>query len=175
MAVPADMLAKINGIDGGRLKPGMKLKLIRGPFRAVVTQHAFTLDLCLQQAGEMIVVRRMKVAVGRNNLTPEGQWRVAGKATHATWDPPPSMAEEIKGPVKWGQKDYPLGKEGIFISLAGIDDQTRGLKGFGLHGTSDPASLGHARSHGCVRVGDDDIRLLYEILYEGRSTVATRK
>lgn len=34
--------------------------------------------------------------------------------------------------------------------------------GVGLHGTNVPESIGHAVTHGCIRVGDDDIAWLYE-------------
>lgn len=33
----------------------------------------------------------------------------------------------------------------------------------GIHGTNDPASIGKAVSHGCVRVGDDLVRMLGEV------------
>ncbi len=40
--------------------------------------------------------------------------------------------------------------------------------GYALHGTNDPASIGQAVSHGCVRLRDEDIAALYE-----RVTVGT--
>jgi lipoprotein-anchoring transpeptidase ErfK/SrfK len=30
-------------------------------------------------------------------------------------------------------------------------------KGIGIHGTNDPASIGHAASHGCIRLANWDI------------------
>jgi lipoprotein-anchoring transpeptidase ErfK/SrfK len=35
-------------------------------------------------------------------------------------------------------------------------------RGFGIHGTSDPASIGRAQSSGCVRMLNADIETLYE-------------
>jgi lipoprotein-anchoring transpeptidase ErfK/SrfK len=34
--------------------------------------------------------------------------------------------------------------------------------GIGIHGTSDPSSVGRAVTHGCIRLGDADIAWLYE-------------
>ena len=36
--------------------------------------------------------------------------------------------------------------------------------GYALHGTDDPASIGHAVSHGCVRLRNEDIDYLYRIV-----------
>jgi lipoprotein-anchoring transpeptidase ErfK/SrfK len=35
--------------------------------------------------------------------------------------------------------------------------------GYGIHGTDEPDKLGQSVSHGCVRLGDDDIEKLYQI------------
>jgi hypothetical protein len=34
--------------------------------------------------------------------------------------------------------------------------------GFGIHGTSDPGSIGRATTHGCLRLSDADIAWLYD-------------
>jgi lipoprotein-anchoring transpeptidase ErfK/SrfK len=39
--------------------------------------------------------------------------------------------------------------------------------GYALHGTNDPASIGHAVSHGCVRLRNEDIDRLYETVPVG--------
>jgi lipoprotein-anchoring transpeptidase ErfK/SrfK len=39
--------------------------------------------------------------------------------------------------------------------------------GYALHGTDNPASVGHAVSHGCVRLRDEDIDYLYSIVPVG--------
>lgn len=169
--VPADLIAKINGVDAEAVKPGMTLKFIRGPICGVVTKHSFALDLYLPCNGEKVFVRRAKVAIGKNDGTPEGLFRVAGKAEKATWNPPASMSKKYKKPVEWGQKGYPLGKDGYFISLRGAEESTRGVKGYGIHGTNSQWSIGRAASHGCIRVGDADIGQVWSLLTAGSSTI----
>jgi lipoprotein-anchoring transpeptidase ErfK/SrfK len=39
--------------------------------------------------------------------------------------------------------------------------------GYGLHGTDEPNSIGHAASHGCVRLRNEDIAYLYSIVAVG--------
>jgi lipoprotein-anchoring transpeptidase ErfK/SrfK len=41
------------------------------------------------------------------------------------------------------------------------------LKGYGIHGTNDPSSIGHATSHGCIRLRNRDVEKLYAMLRVG--------
>jgi L,D-transpeptidase ErfK/SrfK len=34
-------------------------------------------------------------------------------------------------------------------------------KGYGIHGTNAPSSIGHAKSHGCIRLRNADVELLF--------------
>lgn len=39
--------------------------------------------------------------------------------------------------------------------------------GYGIHGTNEPASIGHAASHGCVRLRNEDVEKLYDMVPVG--------
>ena len=67
-----------------------------------------------------------------------------------------------------------FGSKGIWIGMTGIDKKTKDTSGYGIHSTSDAASIGTDASEGCIRVGDDDIDLVYAVLYENHSTVEIR-
>jgi L,D-transpeptidase catalytic domain len=41
------------------------------------------------------------------------------------------------------------------------------LKGFGIHGTNVPSSIGKAASHGCVRMAKKDLEELFELVQVG--------
>ena len=43
--------------------------------------------------------------------------------------------------------------------------------GYGIHGTDEPDKLGQSVSHGCVRVGDDDIAKLYAMANVGDEVI----
>jgi lipoprotein-anchoring transpeptidase ErfK/SrfK len=40
-------------------------------------------------------------------------------------------------------------------------------KGYGIHGTDNPRSIGHAQSHGCIRLRNADVERLFERLRAG--------
>jgi lipoprotein-anchoring transpeptidase ErfK/SrfK len=40
-------------------------------------------------------------------------------------------------------------------------------KGYGIHGTDQPASIGYAKSHGCIRLRNADVERLFERLRPG--------
>ena len=41
------------------------------------------------------------------------------------------------------------------------------LKGYGIHGTNEPKSIGKAASHGCIRMAKADLEEMYEIVSVG--------
>ncbi len=42
-------------------------------------------------------------------------------------------------------------------------------KGYGIHGTNQPNSIGHAASHGCIRLTNREVKELYRMLQVGDS------
>jgi lipoprotein-anchoring transpeptidase ErfK/SrfK len=50
-----------------------------------------------------------------------------------------------------------------YIGTLGVNRLYLG-DGYGLHGTDEPASIGRAASHGCVRLRNEDIETLYRIV-----------
>ncbi len=171
--VPAQIILKVNGLArGSAIRAGQSVKMIQGPFHAVVSKGQFTLDLFLQRQGmEKVFIKRVKVGLGADGSTPVGAWKVGGgkKMTNATWFPPASS--RIHKSLRPGDPDYPLGKAGYWIGLVGTDPNTSTFEGYGLHGTNDPSSIGRAASLGCIRLADEDIELVFSLLYEEWSSV----
>lgn len=173
LAIPSELLQKINGPAGASLKIGQAVKLLRGPLCAVVDKSARTLDVYLGSGEDRVFVKRIRVGIGKEDRTPEGLFRVANKAIHPTWRAPASSGK--KGlVVEYGQKGYPFGKVGLWIGLEGAEPRTAKCRGYALHSTSDPSSIGKNRSLGCVRVGDSDIKTLFGMFVEGHSQVEIR-
>lgn len=180
--VPDRLLLKINALpDASKLQAGQKLKVIQGPFHAVVRKGQFVMDVYLQEpsGGRMIFVKRYGIGLGgRETPTPEGVFRLTlgGKLVNAPYTPPPSTGlPQVK--ILTGQPGYPLDKKGLWIGLSGIPEKGNQLTaedGYGIHGTNDPSSVGKAASHGCVRLADDDIEQIYMTLYEQWSTVTIK-
>jgi len=171
--VPPQLIVKINRLPNDRsIRAGATVKMVQGPFHAIVSKSHFTIDLYLARQGlDPVFVRRLKVGLGADGSTPVGAWKVGQgkKMINATWFPPPSS--EIRRPQHPGDPNYPLGKAGHWIGLVGTDPNTAPCTGYGLHGTDDPASIGRAESLGCIRLADPDIEFVYSLLYEEWSTV----
>src|SRR5207245_10713247 len=43
-----------------------------------------------------------------------------------------------------------------------------------LHGTNDPASIGHAVSHGCIRLANSDMNRLFRLAWAGTPVLVRR-
>jgi LysM repeat protein len=174
--VAPEFLLRVNDLaDARSLRAGQQIKLIRGPVHAVVWKDSFVMDLYLQREDlPKVFLKRLRVGLGKSNGTPEGDWRVSGKTAGAAWTAPAD--HPLRGrTLRPGDSRYPLGKDGLWISLEGADASTRTKTGYGIHGTSEPSSIGKAESFGCVRLDEEDIRLAYWLLSEKVSTVQIRQ
>ena len=61
-----------------------------------------------------------------------------------------------------------------WIGLEGIDEATRHMRGYGIHGTNEPQSISQQSSMGCIRMLAQDVEVIYEVLMERVSTVEIR-
>ncbi|HEY1203110.1 MAG: L,D-transpeptidase [Bryobacteraceae bacterium] len=99
--------------------------------------------LALVENGQ--VVKVYETAVGAPvSPSPTGTFRIATRLAHPTYFHP--------GKVVGPGANNPLGPRWLGLSL----------KGFGIHGTNAPRSIGHAASHGCIRLRNRDIVDLFE-------------
>lgn len=106
--------------------------------------------LALVQGGE--VLKLYDVAVGKPSTpTPEGKFVVVNRIPNPTWYGP-------QGPVPPG-KNNPIGTRWMGLSK----------DGYGIHGTNAPASIGKAASHGCIRMRQQDLEELFDLIPVGTS------
>jgi lipoprotein-anchoring transpeptidase ErfK/SrfK len=104
--------------------------------------------LALVEGGR--TVRVYPVAVGAaESPSPEGEFKIINRVENPTFYKPGTVIEP--------GKDNPLGTRWIGLSL----------KGYGIHGTNVPASIGKAASHGCIRMRQSDLEELFLMLREG--------
>ena len=162
--VSPDLLALVNGIvDKHRIREGQTIKIVKGPFRAVLSKRTYTLDIYL---GETLV-RHFKVGLGADDSTPTGEWRVATKLMNPTYYPP--RGGEI---IAADDPKNPLGER--WIGLVGIAGAAVDQERYGIHGTNEPDSIGKSVSMGCIRLHNEDVEALYSYLVESHSTVIVR-
>ncbi len=152
--VPWQLLAKINGIDDpAALRPGERLKVVRGPFQAVVGLQRRELTLW---TADGLYAGRFPIGVG-NELPPqEGTFAVSDKKTN---------------PVYYGRDraigaedpSNPLGERWIALG-----------ERMGIHGTNDAQSIGRTDLPGSISLNEQDVNDVYDILSLG-SRVTIRR
>lgn len=95
------------------------------------------------------------IAIGKRGWeTPTGDFTIVNKAKNPTWFPPSWAVEEQ--PVPPGP-DNPLGDRWMGLSV----------KGYGIHATNAPWTVGLYLSHGCMRMYPEHARDLYELVEVG--------
>jgi len=96
------------------------------------------------------VVRIYRVAVGKTSTpSPVGEFKIVNRVTNPTY--------YHKGQVIGAGKDNPVGTRWIGLSA----------KGYGIHGTNQPNSIGRAASTGCIRLGKQDLEELFATVNAG--------
>ncbi|QDU33706.1 Putative L,D-transpeptidase YkuD [Poriferisphaera corsica] len=166
-AVPYPFLEKLNNVKARTIQAGKLLKVINGPFHARVLKNDYMMDVYVLNAdGSKIYIASYMVGMGENDSTPNGNWVIepGRKATNPQWSNP--RTGEYFSP---NDPKNPIGE--YWLALKGIDENTSKAQSYGIHGTIDPDSIGTQSSMGCIRLGNSDIKELFNMLYEGKSTV----
>jgi lipoprotein-anchoring transpeptidase ErfK/SrfK len=102
------------------------------------------------------VIRTFSVSVGAAvSPSPTGEFQIVNRLANPTYYHP--------GTVIPPGDDNPIGPRWIGLSQ----------KGFGIHGTNQPRSIGHAASHGCIRLNNRDIVQFFQMVSVG-DTVSIR-
>jgi lipoprotein-anchoring transpeptidase ErfK/SrfK len=100
------------------------------------------------------VLKVFPVAVGADDSpSPSGEFRIINRLTDPTY--------YHKGTVIGPGPANPLGSRWIGLNL----------KGYGIHGTNAPRSIGKAASHGCIRMAKRDLLQLFDMVRAGDSVV----
>lgn len=169
LAVDWRFIQRVNKISNpGALRVGQRLKLVRGPFHAVVSKTSYRLDLFQgppDEPDQWIYIRSFRVGLGEGNGTPVGTFvvRANSKLINPHWVNPRTGERFADSDPK-----NPIGEH--WIGLDGVGESAVHT-GYGIHGTIEPDSIGKQMSMGCVRLGSEDIAMLYEVLMDRVSVV----
>ena len=127
-----------SGADGGRRRSRRALILVSIPDR----------KLALMEDGKVLKV--FPVAVGKASTpSPEGTFTVKT----------PSGKPDL---LPQGHGSAPGAGESVGHALDGTE-----RKGYGIHGTNVPKSIGKAASHGCIRMAKKDLEELFPLVKVG--------
>ncbi|MCU0651033.1 MAG: L,D-transpeptidase family protein [Candidatus Omnitrophica bacterium] len=141
-----DLIKKSNGILSDNIFPGKKIKVRTAPFSIVVDKSQ---NLLLLKDGDE-VFKSYTVATGSNNSTPVGTFKVIEKIVNPPWYKPGKV-------VPAGSPENILGTRWLGLTK----------EGYGIHGTTDPKSLGNQVTAGCVRMANAEVEELFSIVPVG--------
>jgi L,D-transpeptidase catalytic domain len=132
-------------------RPHLTSAALRRKYPSFITidRGAFTLRLFKH----LRYVKSYPIAVGQQGLeTPAGLYHIQNKVVNPSWQVPNSAwAGSLAGRLIPPGPDDPL--KARWMGL---------FNGAGIHGTDETSSIGHAFSHGCVRMTIPDVIDLYD-------------
>ena len=141
-----ELLQRSNRLKNDVIFPAQKLKVCTAKFSIVIDRSQNTLAL---KAGEDIL-KIYKVATGKNNRTPLGAFTIINKLRDPVWF-------KVGAVVPSGSPENLLGTRWLGISKPG----------YGIHGTTNPQSIGNSVTEGCVRMTNQEVEELFVIVPVG--------
>lgn len=147
-----ELIKRANNLSSDVIIPGMKLKVQNNPFSVIVDNKQCTLTVLLGDD----VIKTYDVATGKNNTTPIGTFRITDKLVDPVWYNkgiaiPADSPDNVLG-TRWMGLDTPE-------------------PGYGIHGTTEPESIGYQSTEGCVRMRNEEVEELYSIIPAGTTVV----
>jgi hypothetical protein len=169
LAIDWRFIQRINQIASEKaLRADMRLKLAHGPFDGEVIKADYRFNIYAGTGSERVMVASFPCGVGTNDSTPVGTFKVrtGSKLIDPEWSNP-RTGEKFKS----NDPKNPIGER--WIGLQGTTPETAKFTGYGIHGTVEPQSIGKQMSMGCVRLGDAEVQVVYELIGES-STIVIR-
>jgi lipoprotein-anchoring transpeptidase ErfK/SrfK len=165
----ADEPFKISPYDEGRVeykfrKREVKFKTTEPPGTIIVDTRKKFLYYVLADGKAM----RYGIGVGSHYTRWSGEAKIYRTAKWPTWTPTQEMFARSKRFEEWkdgmpGGPDNPLGSRALYLLNDGVD------KGYRIHGTPLPETIGQATTSGCFRMLNADV-----IELAGRIEIGTR-
>lgn len=191
LLVPGSALAQSSTSTGGRWQPASKRSTVnistgRKPYHIDPIYEPQTVSFPGYKPGTIVIdpkekflyfvltpltARRYGVAVGRDGMDFHGTVTVQVKTEWPRWIPTADMVKNE--PQKYarykngmdGGPSNPLGARALYLYQGNRDTYLR------IHGTTDPASIGHAASHGCFRMVNEHVIDLFNRVQVGAQVI----
>ncbi len=141
-----ELIKRSNNLVNDLIRAGQRIRVWTGVFSTFVDKSQNILILKCNDE----VVKVYQVATGANNITPVGTFTIVNKLTNPSWFKSGAV-------IPPGSPDNILGTRWLGFDIAG----------YGIHGTTDPQSIGQQLTAGCVRMRNEEVEELYSILPTG--------
>lgn len=137
-----------------RIRAGDHLRILDGNFSIKVSRSQNELFLLMD--GKLF--KRYLVGTGKFDKTPLGTFVVADRIKEPVWWRPDGKEVPFTGDP---EGENILGTRWMSLKATG---DTPDVRGYGIHGTWDEASVGKAESAGCIRLKNSDVEELYKFV-----------
>ncbi|MCM8760622.1 MAG: L,D-transpeptidase family protein [Candidatus Omnitrophica bacterium] len=147
-----ELIKKSNGLKGSDIRIGQKLKLTKLKFSIVIDRSQNILTL----KADGNAFKTYRVATGKEGSpTPVGTFKITNKIMNPPW-------YKLNGKmIPAGDPKNELGSRWLGLSKPS----------YGIHGTIDPDSIGKFATEGCVRLKNEDIEEIFDIVPQGTEVV----
>ena len=139
-----DLIKISNSLENDTIRAHSKLKVSKARYKILIDKSQNLLTLLFDDDK---MVKTYSVSTGENNSTPVGTFTIVNKIKDPVW-----YTEGAIVPAE--SPDNILGSRWLGFSA----------KGYGIHGTVDPDTLGRQATRGCVRMLNSNVEELYVIV-----------
>jgi len=150
--VEVGLIRWLNGIESNNIFPDQSLTLPAEKLSIKVWTDSWLLCVFLGES----MLSAYKVGLGRDNKTPLGLFVIESKLENPTWN-----SRKLGKILEPGDPENVLGTRWL-----GFKNSPQ-FQGYGLHGTEEPKSIGKNMSDGCIRLLNEDVEELFEIISRG--------
>ena len=154
------LVKNMNGMESDLIRLGERLLVFNSTFTIRVSKSRNELDLLSN--GKLF--KRYSVGTGKFGKTPVAKFTITDKITEPAWDRPSDHRR-----IEYGDPENVLGSRWMAIKSSGHPE----LTGFGIHGTWERDSIGKQSSAGCIRMLNEDVEELFDLVPRKTSVMIT--
>jgi len=139
-----DLIKISNSLKDDMIKTRAKLKISKAQYKILIDKSQNLLTLFFDDGK---ILKAYSVSTGKNNSTPVGIFMVVNKMNDPVWYTQGAI-------VPAESPDNILGSRWLGLSV----------KGYGIHGTTEPDTVGQQVTAGCIRMLNSDVEELYAMI-----------
>jgi len=152
--VSPGLLRWLNELRGDTIYPDQELRVPREPVELWVSLQTFRLRVYLSDG----LIKEYPIGLGKDDRTPAETFVLKAPLEKAPWKDP------VSGKIyHYGDPEYAIGTRWIGFEPKGPHG------GLGIHGTNEPESIGKAESLGCIRMRNEHVEELADLVAPGLS------
>jgi lipoprotein-anchoring transpeptidase ErfK/SrfK len=155
-----ELIKGMNGLETDNIRAGARLLVFNGALSIRVSKQYNHLDLMLD--GKLF--KRYPVGTGEFGKTPAVSFTIVDKIVEPPWTRP---ADNRK--IEYGDPENVLGTRWMALT----SEEHPELTGFGIHGTWERDSIGKQSSAGCVRMLNEDVEELFDLVPRKTTVIIT--